>query len=185
MPSGHIRVLPTSAPRGRTFVLGAGKASADMAAKHIYSYANAARPEDRVIFLISGGGAALLTLPADGIELHEKQKIISHLLKSGVPVEDTNLVRRHLSKSKGGRLAAAASPGELYTYVLSGELTVRVINNNGRGGPNLEYLAALSLALDGATGIEALACDSPTLTNVNDIRIVLVDGAERPATSVQ
>jgi hydroxypyruvate reductase len=119
--------------------------------------------------------------------------------------------------------------GGRHALISGGELTVRVDNPLGRGGPNLEYLAALACELGGAPGIEALACDTdgidgtednaggrvspttlrraralsldagallarndsyalfaalgdlvvtgPTLTNVNDLRIVLVDGA--------
>lgn len=76
---------------------------------------------DRVLFLISGGGSSLLCAPATGISLAEKQAMTDHLVRSGAPIQDINLVRRHLSRVKGGRLAAVAgwSGAELLTYVIS------------------------------------------------------------------
>lgn len=80
-----------------------------------------AGPDDRVIFLASGGGSALLCAPAKGISLTEKQAMTDALVRSGAPIQDINLVRRHLSRVKGGRLAAIAGArgAELYTYVIS------------------------------------------------------------------
>ena len=80
-----------------------------------------AGPDDRVIFLASGGGSALLCAPADGISLAQKQAMTDALVRSGAPIQDINLVRRHLSRVKGGRLAALAGArgAELYTYVIS------------------------------------------------------------------
>ncbi len=395
--------LPDDAPKGRNIVLGAGKASAEMAAvanEHLLGptvgvvatrYGHGARsttgdiriieaghpvpdknsvaaatdmlelaasagPNDRVFFLISGGGSALICSPIDGVTLDEKQRVTRHLLHSGANIAEINRVRKHLSNVKGGRLAAATSGAELHTFVISdvvgddsadvasgpsigdtsstqealdvleryslpnrqaitdalrkakaviprphpvhlianagtalnavaedvrqknwqpiivgdaiegdatavgcehaslakshraendrialisgGELTVTIRNKLGRGGPNLEYLTSLMIHLDGAAGIQAIACDSdgvdgsednaggyisetslarakdadlnpaeilaannsyelfsvlgdlvvtgPTLTNVNDIRIVLVDpGASAKTTSSQ
>jgi glycerate 2-kinase len=159
-------LLPQDVPKGRTLVLGCGKAAAEMAAvaaghlrgnvfgcvvtrhghgvteavpgidiieashpvpddmsrmagQKIRALAETATADDRVIFLISGGGSALLCDPIDGITLEQKAAITNHLVKSGTPIEDINLVRRHLSKVKGGRLAEAAAPAELYTYLIS------------------------------------------------------------------
>ena len=391
--SAHGRLeglLPRTPVRGRTIVLGAGKAAGEMAAvadaalrgevsglvvtryghgprvvpprirvveaSHpvpddasfdataaIIALATSAGPDDRVIFLGSGGGSALLSYPAEGMSRDDKRAVHLALVRSGLPISDINLVRTHLSRVKGGGLAAAVQPAELYTFLISdvvgddpamiasgptiarpnqsdrvralletagisisaginaaltarreltavphpikivasakdaldavdafltgrgwttvrlgddtegdaaevgaqhaaaalaygeqglgkvalisgGELTVRVKNPRGRGGPNLEYLTALLIALDGADGIEALAGDTdgvdgtednaggylapgiaaahplqpatmlaenrsydlfaalgglvitgPTRTNVNDIRIILVD----------
>jgi glycerate 2-kinase len=76
---------------------------------------------DHVLFLISGGGSSLLCAPATGISLAEKQAMTDHLVRSGAPIQDINLVRRHLSRVKGGRLAAVAGGrgAELLTYVIS------------------------------------------------------------------
>lgn len=78
-------------------------------------------PDDRVIFLASGGGSALLCAPAAGITLAEKQAITDALVRSGAPVQDINLVRRHLSRVKGGRLGAVAGArgANLLTFVIS------------------------------------------------------------------
>ena len=91
------------------------------AGDRLLELAAGAGPEDRVLFLISGGGSSLLCAPATGISLDEKQAMTDHLVRSGVPIEDINLVRRHLSRVKGGRLAAVAGArgAELLTYVIS------------------------------------------------------------------
>lgn len=152
------------APRGRTIVVGAGKASASMAqalerlwpgeltglvvtryghavpcerievveAAHPVPDANghqaAARmlelvrglgPDDLVLALISGGGSSLLTLPAPGLTLADKQAVNAALLRSGAPIGEMNVVRKHLSAIKGGRLAAASHPARLVTLVIS------------------------------------------------------------------
>jgi glycerate 2-kinase len=80
-----------------------------------------AGPDDRVIFLASGGGSALLCAPAAGITLAEKQAITDALVRSGAPIQDINLVRRHLSRVKGGRLGAVAGArgAHLLTFVIS------------------------------------------------------------------
>ena len=75
--------------------------------------------DDLVICLISGGGSALLALPAEGLALEDKQAINSALLKSGAPIGKMNTVRKHLSAIKGGRLAAAAWPARIVTLVIS------------------------------------------------------------------
>ena len=74
---------------------------------------------DLVIALISGGGSALMTLPASGLTLGQKQEINRALLRSGAPIREINTVRRHLSAIKGGRLAAAAHPARVITYLIS------------------------------------------------------------------
>ena len=76
-------------------------------------------PDDLVLALISGGGSALLTLPAPGLTLEDKQAINAALLRSGAPIGEMNCVRKHLSAIKGGRLAAAAHPARVVTLVIS------------------------------------------------------------------
>ena len=75
--------------------------------------------DDRVIFLLSGGGSSLLALPAEGISLQDKQAINKALLKSGATIGEMNCVRKHLSAIKGGRLAKACWPATVYTYAIS------------------------------------------------------------------
>jgi len=151
-------------PKGRTLVVGAGKASAAMARAFEthwaapvaglvvtrYGYAvpcerieivEAAHPvpdaageaaakrmlamvaglthDDLVVALISGGGSSLLVLPAESLTLDDKQDVNRALLKSGATIGEMNVVRRHLSAIKGGRLAAACHPAQVVTLVMS------------------------------------------------------------------
>jgi len=74
---------------------------------------------DLVLCLISGGGSALLALPAPGLTLADKQAINCALLKSGANIREMNCVRKHLSAIKGGRLALAAAPARVVTLGIS------------------------------------------------------------------
>lgn len=76
-------------------------------------------PDDTVLCLISGGGSALLALPASGISLADKRDINSKLLKSGAAIDEMNTVRKHLSAIKGGRLGMAAYPARVVTLAIS------------------------------------------------------------------
>jgi hydroxypyruvate reductase len=75
--------------------------------------------DDLVLCLISGGGSALLALPADGITLTDKQAVNKALLKSGATITEMNCVRKHLSAIKGGRLAKACAPAKVVTLLIS------------------------------------------------------------------
>ena len=75
--------------------------------------------DDLVICLVSGGGSALLTLPAEGLTLADKQQINRALLESGANILEMNTVRKHLSRIKGGRLAAACHPAQVVTLTIS------------------------------------------------------------------
>ncbi|WP_299235119.1 glycerate kinase [uncultured Halomonas sp.] len=75
--------------------------------------------DDLVIALISGGGSALMSLPAPGITLADKQALNQALLRCGAPIREINTVRRHLSAIKGGRLATAAHPARVLTWLIS------------------------------------------------------------------
>jgi len=74
---------------------------------------------DLVLFLISGGGSALLPYPAEGVTLEEKQQVTKCLLEVGACIHEINAVRKHLSRVKGGRLAKLAKPSTLISLVLS------------------------------------------------------------------
>jgi glycerate 2-kinase len=76
-------------------------------------------PDDLVICLLSGGGSALLELTPPGIALDDIQKVSRSLLRSGASIAEINCVRKHLSLVKGGRLAVAAHPARVVTYVIS------------------------------------------------------------------
>lgn len=143
-----------SPPKGRTLVVGAGKAAASMAravdlawpqdaalegivvtryahaipteritvveashpvpddegekaAADILARVAALGPDDRLIALVSGGGSSLLSLPVDSVPMADLKSVTKSLLKSGAPITDMNIVRKHLSRIQGGRLAAA------------------------------------------------------------------------------
>ncbi len=163
-PGLRIPAFLPSPPKGRTVVVGAGKASAAMAkavearwpgplaglvvtryghavpcerievveashpvpdenghraAARILEMVQGLGPDDLVLALVSGGGSALLSLPAPGLTLADKQAVNAALLRSGAPIGEMNAVRKHLSAIKGGRLAAAAHPARLVTLVIS------------------------------------------------------------------
>ncbi|MFQ5959148.1 MAG: glycerate kinase, partial [Alphaproteobacteria bacterium] len=161
------RCLPPHLPEpppGRTVVVGAGKASAEMAriveahwtgnlgglvvtryghaaATRAIEVVEAAHPvpdragrkaarrilesvrglgkDDLVLCLISGGGSALLALPAAGVSLDDKQAVNRALLRAGATISEINCVRKHLSAIKGGRLAAAAAPARVIALLIS------------------------------------------------------------------
>ena len=69
--------------------------------------AEAARNDELLLVLLSGGGSAMLSLPAPGITIEEKRAVIEMLSRAGTPIGDINCVRKHLSAIKGGRLASA------------------------------------------------------------------------------
>jgi glycerate 2-kinase len=75
--------------------------------------------DDLVLCLISGGGSALLALPAEGITLEDKQVLSRELLNSGATIAEINCVRKHLSAIKGGRLALACRPARMMTLLIS------------------------------------------------------------------
>ncbi len=151
-------------PRGRTVVVGAGKASAAMAralerhwpgrleglvvtryghavpcerveiveaahpvpdeagrraAERILALVQGLGEDDLVVALVSGGGSALLSLPAPGLTLDDKRAVNTALLRSGANIAEMNCVRRHLSAIKGGRLAVAAFPARLAALLIS------------------------------------------------------------------
>ncbi|MDF1722023.1 MAG: glycerate kinase [Minwuia sp.] len=151
-------------PRGRTVVVGAGKAAAAMAAafedawqhdltglvitryghgiptdrievveashpvpdasgiaatRRILQMVRSLGPDDLVVCLLSGGASALLTAPAEGLTLGDKQAVTQALLRSGAPIQHMNTVRKHLSGVKGGALGRAAAPARLVTLAIS------------------------------------------------------------------
>jgi len=107
----HIEVLEASHPMPDDL--------SQVAAQRMLESVQGMTSEDLVIALVSGGGSALMTLPAPGLSLAQKQAINKALLRSGAPIRDINTVRRHLSAIKGGRLAAAAHPARVVTYLIS------------------------------------------------------------------
>jgi glycerate 2-kinase len=88
-------------------------------ARRILELAGGLGRDDLLLCLISGGGSALLALPAAGVSLEDKQAVNKALLRSGATIAEMNCVRKHLSAIKGGRLAAAAHPARVVTFLIS------------------------------------------------------------------
>lgn len=111
VPAGRIRVLEAAHP--------VPDAASESAAREILQAVARLSEEDLVIALMSGGGSALMTLPAGSLTLADKQAVNTALLRSGATIGEMNIVRKHLSNIKGGRLAAAAHPARVVTLVIS------------------------------------------------------------------
>jgi hydroxypyruvate reductase len=89
------------------------------AANKVLTLVRGLSEDDLVLFLGSGGGSSLLSLPAGGIELEDKQAITRALLASGAGIGEINCVRKHLSALKGGRLTLAAAPARVHGLLIS------------------------------------------------------------------
>jgi glycerate 2-kinase len=94
-------------------------AAGAQAAQRILAMAQGLGPDDLVLCLISGGGSALLSLPVEGLDLAGKQQVNKALLASGASISEMNCLRKHLSRVKGGRLAAACAPARVVTLTIS------------------------------------------------------------------
>jgi hydroxypyruvate reductase len=114
------------------------------AAQHLLDLANNTSPNDQVLALISGGGSSLLTLPAAGLELADIRALSSALLNSGAPIADINCVRKHLSRTLGGRLAAQC------------RAPVRVLMISDVTGDDPSVIASGPFAPDATTFADAL-----------------------------
>ncbi len=93
--------------------------ASEYAAAEAMKLARSAQPKDLVLFLISGGASALCAAPAGDVTLAEKQALTTALLRSGARIHEMNCVRKHLSRFKGGRLAACAPAVTLVTLAIS------------------------------------------------------------------
>ncbi|MFM8863552.1 MAG: glycerate kinase [Limnohabitans sp.] len=119
---GHTPERPAGVPARIEIVEAAHPvpdAAGLQAAERILALTQGLTADDLVLCLISGGGSALLTLPAEGLTLADKQRINKDLLLSGANITEMNCVRKHLSRIKGGRLAAACAPAKVVTLTIS------------------------------------------------------------------
>jgi hydroxypyruvate reductase len=110
-PAGRIEVLEAAHPTP--------DAMSEEAGRRILAAVKGLGPDDLVIALMSGGGSALMVLPADGMTLADKQAVNKSLLMSGANIAEMNAVRKRLSGIKGGRLALAARPARVVTLAIS------------------------------------------------------------------
>ncbi|WP_394680583.1 glycerate kinase [uncultured Comamonas sp.] len=137
------------------------------AAERILALAQGLTADDLVLCLVSGGGSALLTLPADGMDLQDKQRINQALLESGAAIGEMNCVRKHLSRIKGGRLAAACHPAKVVTLTISDV-----------PGDDPSVIASGPTVPDASTCAEALAILNRYQIQLPDsLRAALEDGA--------
>lgn len=116
------------------------------AAQRSLEIAQGLGPDDLLLALVSGGGSALLTLPLPGIALAEIQDLYRALLASGANIDEFNCVRRHLSCSQGGRLAAAAYPAPVMGLLMSDV-----------PGDDPRVIASGPVVADASTSAEAMA----------------------------
>jgi hydroxypyruvate reductase len=119
---GHVPPAYRAAP-GRIEVVEAAHPVPDAAglaaSQRLLSMTDGLTADDLVLCLISGGGSSLLTAPAEGLTLADKQRINQQLLASGAAIDEMNCVRKHLSAIKGGRLAARCAPAQVLTLLIS------------------------------------------------------------------
>jgi hydroxypyruvate reductase len=111
VPCEHIEVVEAAHP--------VPDAAGQQAARRMLDSVKGLTEDDLVLCLISGGGSALLSLPAEGVSLEDKQALNKALLNSGATIADMNCVRKHLSAIKGGRLALACAPARVVTLLIS------------------------------------------------------------------
>lgn len=107
----HVKVIEASHP--------VPDANSERGARSVLEAVQGLGAHDLVIALISGGGSALMALPVDGLTLADKQAVNRALLASGATISEMNAVRKHLSRIKGGRLAAASAPARVVTLAIS------------------------------------------------------------------
>ncbi len=111
VPTDRIEVVEASHP--------VPDEAGEAAARRMLDMLDGLSEDDLVLALISGGGSSLLSLPADGLTLEDKQSVNRALLKSGASIDRMNCVRKHLSAIKGGRLAARAHPAKVVSLLIS------------------------------------------------------------------
>ena len=112
----------------------------------ILSIINSAEENDLVIFLISGGGSALLTDVPEGCTLEDMKALNNILLRCGADITEMNCIRKHLSKVKGGMLSKAAFPARVVSLILSDVI-----------GDRLDVIASGPTAPDPTTFADAMS----------------------------
>ena len=113
-PLGSIH-LHAARPAGRNEPTVEGVAGAE----EIFRIVGSLASDDLCVALISGGGSALLPLPVEGISLSDKLTVTRHLSAAGANIAQLNIVRKQLSRIKGGGLARACRAGRLIALIIS------------------------------------------------------------------
>lgn len=107
----HIKVIEAAHP--------VPDAQGTLAAEETLALIDSAAEDEQIFCLLSGGGSSLLSLPAPGITLQQKQAVTKALLRCGANIDEINCVRKHLSAIKGGKLAARCGNRNVITYAIS------------------------------------------------------------------
>jgi hydroxypyruvate reductase len=171
-PTSRIEIVEASHPRP--------DARSEHAARRILDLVSGLGPDDLVIALISGGGSAVMALPAPGLTLADKIAVHDALLKSGATIGEMNLIRGTLSAIKAGRLAAAAAPARVVTLTISdvpGDNPQEIASGPTVGAPATheaarEIIARYNMVLPAAV-TELLARPTPAIEPVDaDIRMI-------------
>ena len=127
------------------------------ASRRMMAIAAGLGPDDLALCLMSGGGSALLAMPPPPLTLDDERALSEMLLRSGVPIGGMNLVRRHLSAIKGGRLAAACHPARVLSLLISdvpGDDPIDIASGPTVGDPTT---CAAALALIDRHGLQVPA----------------------------
>ncbi len=111
LPTSHLHIIEAAHP--------VPDANSLASAARALELAKSASAKDLVLVLLSGGASALWCLPVEGVSFEAKQTLTRQLLRAGAPIGDINIVRKHLSRIKGGKLAASVHPGRLLTLAIS------------------------------------------------------------------
>lgn len=110
-PCTHCRVMEASHPVPDAAGLEASAA--------LFEAVSGLTEDDLVVALVCGGGSALLPAPPEGLTLEDEQALNRALLGSGAPIGVMNAIRKHASRIKGGRLAAACAPARVVSLIVS------------------------------------------------------------------
>ncbi|MBN7786775.1 glycerate kinase [Ponticoccus gilvus] len=110
-PCRHLPVLEAAHP--------VPDAAGEKAAQAVFDAVEGLTEDDLVVALVCGGGSALLPAPPEGLTLEDEQALNKALLASGAPIGVMNAIRKHVSRIKGGRLAAACHPARVVSLVVS------------------------------------------------------------------
>ena len=189
VPCDHIEIVEAAHP--------VPDAAGEVASRRLLDLVADLGPDDLVLALISGGGSALLAAPPEGATLDDERALNRALLACGASIGEMNLVRRHLSAIKGGRLAAACHPARVVTLVISdvpGDDPVDIASGPTVGDPTtcdqaLEIIrrrkfdlsASLMEVLTSGRG-ESVKPDDPRLAG-NEVRLVVTPQAALEAAA--
>ncbi len=155
--------------------------------------------DDLVVALISGGGSALLPAPANGLTLDDEIAVNEALLASGAPIAAMNTIRKHVSRIKGGRLAAAAHPARVVSLVVSdipGDNPAMVasgptIPDAGSRADALGFVAAYGLQLPASVTahLNASDADAPRIDDLrfarNSVQVIASAGVSLEAAAAE